>query len=280
MIKLIASDLDGTIIGNTQSVSENNLKAINTLNKNNIPLVICTGKTYAISKDICKKLNANFGIFGNGSQIIDLATGKEISKKALTLDEIKSCFSLVEKYNLHAHAYTENGIITPNPLYMDLRNSMLFPDQINFEIVDSVLEYIQAKNSIVHKLIFSSPFSLSEIKKELKANTNLNITHFLKTGKYKDTIIDKEYEYLDIAPSNVTKGQALQLLMDYLKLSKDDILSIGDNLNDIDMFKISGIGAAVNNAYDDVKKIATFTTSNSADNGGFAEAIYKFIPFE
>ena len=88
MIKLIASDLDGTIIGNTQSVSENNLKAIDTLNKNNIPLVICTGKTYAISKDICKKLNANFGIFGNGSHIIDLSTGKEISKKALTLDEI------------------------------------------------------------------------------------------------------------------------------------------------------------------------------------------------
>ena len=280
MIKLNASDLDGTIIGNTQSVSENNLKAIDTLNKNNIPLVICTGKTYAISKDICKKLNANFGIFGNGSQIIDLSTGKEISKKALTLDEITSCFYLVEQYNLHAHAYTENGIVTPNPLYMDLRNSMLFPNQINFEIVDSVLEYIQAKNPIVHKLIFSSPLSLSEIKKELETNTNLNITHILKTGKYKDTIIDKEYEYLDIAPSNVTKGQALQLLMDYLKLTKEDILSIGDNLNDIDMFKISGIGAAVNNAYDDVKKIATYTTLKSADNGGFAEAIYKFIPFE
>ena len=123
-------------------------------------------------------------------------------------------------------------------------------------------------------------YTRSEIKKDLETNTNLNITHFLKTGKQKDTIINKEYEYLDIAPSNVTKGQALQLLMDYLKLSKDNILSIGDNLNDIDMFKISGIGAAVNNAYDDVKKIATFTTSNSADNGGFAEAIYKFIPFE
>ena len=279
MIKLIASDLDGTIIGNTQSISENNLKAIDTLNKNNIPLVICTGKTYAISKDICKKLNANFGIFGNGSQIIDLSTGKEISKRALTLDEIISCFSLVEKYNLHAHAYTENGIVTPNPLYMDLRNSILFPDKINFEIVDSVLEYIQNKNPIVHKLIFSSPFSLSEIKKELETNTNLNITHFLKTGKYKDTIIDKEYEYLDIAPSNVTKGQALQLLMDYLKLSKDNILSIGDNLNDIDMFKISGIGAAVNNAYDEVKQVANYVTANSVENAGFAEAIYKFVPF-
>lgn len=280
MIKLIASDLDGTIIGSAQSIPENNLKAIDTLNKNNIPLVICTGKTYAISKDICKKLNANFGIFGNGGQIIDLSTGKEISKKVLTLDEIKTCFSLVENYNLHVHAYTEKGIITTELLYMDLRNSILFPDKINFEIVNSVLDYIQKENVTVFKLIFSAPFELSTIKKELQTNTNLHILHIFKTGKYKDKIIDKEYEYLDIAPSNITKGHALQTLIDYLKLSKDDVLSIGDNLNDIDMFKTSGIGAAVNNAYDDVKKVATFTTSSSADNGAFAEAIYKFIPLE
>ena len=63
MIKLIASDLDGTIIDGQHSIPENNLKAINDLEKNNIPFVICTGKTYAISKDICKTLHARFGIF-------------------------------------------------------------------------------------------------------------------------------------------------------------------------------------------------------------------------
>jgi len=85
---------------------------------------------------------------------------------------------------------------------------------------------------------------------------------------------------LDIAPNNVTKGNALRLLMDYLELSKEDILSIGDNLNDIDMFKSSGIGAALNNAYDEVKKAANYITLNSVENGGFAEAIYKFVPFD
>ena len=79
MIKLIASDLDGTIIDNPLSISEDNLKAIDSLQKNNIPFVICTGKTYAISKDMCNNLHANFGIFGNGSQIINLATGEELS---------------------------------------------------------------------------------------------------------------------------------------------------------------------------------------------------------
>lgn len=278
MIKLIASDLDGTIIDNQHVIPNDNLKAINDLKKANIPFVVCTGKTYSISKDICKELNASFGIFGNGSQIIDLSTGEEISRQVLSLDEIKSCFSVIQEHNLHVHAYTENGIVTTNLEYMDLRNSILFPDKINFEIVNSVFEYIKTKNCTVFKLIFSSTSSLSKIKEKLELTTNLTITHITKTGKYKDKIIDKEYEYLDISPLNVTKGKALELLSQYLELKKEDILSVGDNINDIDMFRASGIGAAVNNAYDEVKQVANYVTNNPAENAGFAEAIYKFIP--
>lgn len=280
MIKLIASDLDGTIIDNKHLIPEDNIKAINDLQKANIPFVVCTGKTYSISKDICKSLNATFGIFGNGSQIIDLTTGEEIARKILTFDEVQSCFSIIKKYNLHVHAYTENGIVTTNLEYMDLRNSILFPNKINFEIVDSVLDYIQKQSATVFKLIISSPVSLSQIKEELEKTTNLTVTHISKTGRYKDKIIDKEYEYLDISPLNVTKGKALEILSQYLELNKEDILSVGDNINDIDMFRASGIGAAVNNAYDEVKQVASYVTSNSAENAGFAEAIYKFVPFQ
>ena len=279
MIKLIASDLDGTIIDNKHSIPQGNLQAINDLQKANIPFVICTGKTYSVSKEICKNLNASFGIFGNGSQIIDLTTGKEIARQILTLNDLELCFTTIKKHNLHVHAYTENSIVTTNLEYMDLRNSILFPNQIKFEIVDSVLDYIKKQNCTVFKLIVSSSSNLSPIKEELMSTTNLTVTHITKTGKYKDKIIDKEYEYLDISPLNVTKGKALEILSQYLELSKEDILSIGDNINDIDMFHSSGIGVAVNNAYDEVKQVANYVTSNSAENAGFAEVIYKFIPF-
>lgn len=280
MIRLIASDLDGTIMDNKYSIPKDNLKAIDDLKKNNIPFVICTGKTYSISKDVCKNLHATFGIFGNGNQIINLATGEEIAKKTLTFDEIKSCFSAIKKNDLHVHVYTENAIITTHLLYMDLRNSMLFPDKIKIEIVDSVLDYIQKEKPVVFKLIISSSFDISKVKEELEKNTNLTITHISKKGIYKDKIINKEYEYLDISPLNVTKGSALQVLKDYLHLEKENILSIGDNLNDIYMFQASGIGVAINNSCAEVQEAANYTTSNSAENAGFAEAIYKLIPFE
>lgn len=279
MIKLVASDLDGTIMDSHNSISQDNLDAINSIQKKHIPLVICTGKTYALSKDICKNLHASFGIFGNGSQIIDLTTGKEIMKSTLSYNELESCFSVLEKYDLHIHAYTENSIISPKLTYMDLRNSILFPNKINFEIVPSVQNYLKEHNTPVFKIIISSTSNLSEVKAELEKFTNLNILHISKTGLYKDNVIDKEYEYLDISPINVTKGNALKMLSEYLKLQKEDILSIGDNLNDIEMFKASNIGAALNNASDKVKMYANYITKNTVENGGFAEAIYKFIPF-
>ena len=253
MIKLIASDLDGTIIDGSNSISKDNLKAIDSLRKENIPLVICTGKTYALSKDVCKNLHARFGIFGNGSQIVDLSTGNEILSKYLSLSEIKACYSIIQKYDLHVHAYTETSIITPKLLYMDLRNSILFPDKVNIKIVDSVLDYAKAEKEPILKLIVSSTSSLLKVKEELEKATNLNIIHITKTGIYKDNVINKEYEYLDISPLNATKGNALQVLSNYLDVQKDDILSIGDNINDIDMFKVSNISVVVNNACDQVK---------------------------
>lgn len=279
MIKLIASDLDGTIISSNNSISENNIKVIDSLQKKHIPLVICTGKTYAISKDICKNLHADFGIFGNGGQIIDLSTGAEILNKVLTFEEIDSCFSVIKNQNLHIHAYTEDSIITTNLSYMDLRNSVLFPNKLKIQIVDSVLDYIKTNNSSVLKLAISSTSSLKNVRNDLESHTDLTINHIYKTGIYKDMVINKEYEYLDISPNNVSKGTALRYLSDYLNLKKEDILSIGDNINDIDMFKVSNISAALNNASDEVKKSASYVTENPVEDGGFAEAIYKFIPF-
>ena len=277
MIKLVASDLDGTLLDNSHSVPLSNLKAIDELQKTDIPLVVCTGKTYALSKDFCKNIKAQYGIFGNGNHIINLKTGEEISKKILNYQDLINCFSILENYNLHIHAYTEDSIITPKLMFMDMRNNVLFSDKITFNIVDNVSNYILSNNISVLKLVVSSTDSLLQIKEKLEKMNNLTVNHIVKRGIYKDKVINKEYEYLDISPVNVSKGSALTQLSNYLNLEKENILSIGDNVNDITMFKSSGIGVAVGNAYEEVKKVADYTTFNSADNGAFAEAIYKYI---
>ena len=280
-IKLVASDLDGTLVDHNNLIPTNNLNAIHDMEKKNIDFAICTGKTYSITKDICDKCHASYGIFGNGTQIINLKTGEEIYKNLLPIQDFNSCYNLAKKRNFHVHVYSDTEIITENLLYMDLRNYVLNDNKstvnLSFKIAENVQDYVINHNTSIFKLVISSTEDLSNLKNEILSNFDLNINHIRKKGFYKDKIINKEYEYLDITPKHIGKGYALEYLSNFLKVDKEDIMSIGDNLNDIDMIKISGKSATLSDSYDEVKKVASYITTNTSENAGFAEAVYKFI---
>lgn len=279
MIKLVASDLDGTIIDKNNKINEENFKAINKINSNGLDFVICTGKTYPIVKDICNEFSANYGIFGNGNQIIDLKTDKVIYTSFLSQHELNTSIEIAKANNLHIHIYTNNDIITENLAYMDLRNYKLYEENpsINFTIVDDIQKYIINNKINVSQLIISSDNSLEDVKSNIAKKINVSMHLIKKRGIYKDFIIDKEYEYLDISPKKTNKNTALNILGNYLNINRSEMMSVGDNLNDYDMIKNSGIGVAVANSYDDLKSVAKYVTKNNVENAGFAEAIYKFL---
>lgn len=285
MIKFIASDIDGTIIGENNSIHENNLKAIEKMNSNpDVTFAVCTGKSYSIFKNTCKKLKARFGIFGNGNQIIDLSSGKEIYKVVLDMNDVNYCLDIAKKYGLHTHLYTESKIITTELKYMDLRNYILsqnkfYDNDLNFEIVSDIKEYLNHNKEEIFQVVISSDESLFPIKNEILKDRNLEICEIKKFGIYKDIIIDKEYEYLSITPMGVDKATALDFLIHYLKINSSDVMTIGDNLNDITMIKNFGVGVAVANSYDEVKHISQYVTQKDVNHGGFAEAVFNFVHF-
>ena len=281
MIKLIASDLDGTMFEKGNVIPETNLKAINDINNSNINFTICTGKTYSLFKNICEDIGNGYGIFGNGNQIINLKTGEEIYRKLLRNEDVLFCINTAKKLKLHVHLYTNKEVITEKLLYMDLRNFELTKNDKNidleFKIVTDIQKYVKRENPEILKLVISAEKDLANLKREFDKNKNLKVNLIRKVDKYRDEIIGKEYEYLDIMPAGINKEQALEVLENYLKIDKSEVLAIGDNLNDLEMIKDSGVGIAVANAYDEVKEVANYTTTTTAQNGGFAEAVYKFI---
>lgn len=219
-----------------------------------------------------------------GNQIINLKTGEEIYKKLLTNSEVVSCIDIARSHNLHVHIYTDKEIVTEELKYMDLRNYKLqqekyYDTSLEVVVVDDLKQYLSFNNVEVCKLIISSESDLSNVKNEILKKEDVSITTIKKYGEYKDKVIDKEYEYLDISPKNINKSTALNILKDYLKVDNSEIMAIGDNLNDLDMVKNSGVGVAVANAYDELKQVAKYTTQNPVEKGGFAEAVYKFIEF-
>lgn len=239
------------------------------------------GKTYSITKDICNKCHASYGIFGNGTQIINLKTGEEIYKNLVPIDDFNKCYELAKENNLHVHIYSDSEVVTENLLYMDLRNYILnkkaSSDSLSFRVVKNIKEYVAIHQPPIFKLVISSTDNLTLFQKELIKDFDLNVTLIRKKGQYIDKIIDKEYEYLDITPKNIGKAYALNYLSNLLKVDHSDIMAIGDNVNDIDMIKTSGIGATLSDSYDEVKKVANYISTNTVENAGFAEAVYKFI---
>ena len=146
MIKLIASDLDGTMFEKGNVIPETNLKAINDINNSNINFTICTGKTYSLFKNICEDIGTGYGIFGNGNQIINLKTGEEIYRKLLKNEDVLFCINTAKKLKLHIHLYTNKEVITEKLLYMDLRNFELTKNDKNidleFKILTDIKEYV------------------------------------------------------------------------------------------------------------------------------------------
>lgn len=279
-IKLVASDLDGTIIDRNNFIANENFKAIDKLNSKNIDFVVCTGKSYSVSKSICNDFKAKYGIFGNGAQIIDLQTGEELNRKILRPKQISYCIKLAKRNNLHIHFYTEDAIVTENLKYMDLRNYILKDinkTELKFFIVPDIEKYIAENNPDIFSLIISSDDSLESLEKEINKHLTVSTSLISKKGIYKDNIINKEYEYLNIAPNNINKNQALSFLSNYLQIPQADMLAIGDNVNDLEMVKHSGIGIAVGDAYTELKNVAQYVTQKNVTDGAFAEAINKFI---
>ncbi len=275
MIKLIASDIDGTIVGMDNTVCSDNLKAMQDISNSNINFVVSTGKTYPIIKQECSEFKAGYGIFGNGNQIINLKTGEEIYRKDLSPEDISICIKLARKHNLHIHLYTENEIITEELLYMDLRNYKIKQQTNNgliINVVSNIETYLKENKKHILKLVISSQKDISYLAKEIETLSNVKTYHIPKYGRYKDILINKEYEYLDIVPKDTNKNEALKILQKYLEVRDDEVLAIGDNVNDIDMIKNSGLGVAVENAYDEIKKVAKYTTTKDVDHRCFCRS--------
>ena len=284
MIKLIASDLDGTIIDKDNNIYKDNLQAIEKINKQEIPFVVCTGKTYSIYKNLCSSFHASYGIFGNGSTIINLKTGETIYQNILNPSDVLSCIKLAKENGLHVHIYTNNHIITEELMYLDLRNYKLqknhiYNNELSFKIVPDLFKYVSLHELNVSKVVVSADKIDDTFKTSITSSFNVDVLNIKKYGEYKDKIINKEYEYLDIVPKNVSKDSALKILGNYLNIQESEILAIGDNLNDLSMVQNAGIGVAVGNAYLELKQVAKYTTNAPVEKGAFAEAIYKFIKF-
>lgn len=288
MYKLIAMDLDGTLLNSYGEVSKENKEAIKNAIERGIEIVIASGRMKSAIDSIAEEIGAtNYIISGNGTILYDNKNNKILYQSFLKKEKVLQIIKICEENSIFYNIYTENQIITKNlnynVLYYNYENSKKIEEkQIQINIVENIYNYIEKNDINIVKITVCDENQaifnriINKINKITEINV-LEVEHMsrkrIKSGTEE---INIGYYYTEIVNKDVNKWTAIKKLIEHLGIQEKEVIAIGDNVNDKEMVENAGIGVAVGKSWLEVKKIGDIFVADNNSNG-VAEAINKYI---
>lgn len=289
MYKLVAVDLDGTLLDSYGHISEKSKKTIKKAKENGIEVIMTSGRNPMSVKNLANEANTSkYAICGNGSIIYDLENEEIIYSKFIDKRIVLELIKICEENSVYYNITTQNAVIAKSLNYNVLvyhQDNANKPDNkktnicLNQDIYNYVKnrdenDYLKINISDDNNIIFNS------IIKKLRKIKNidvLDVEHMsrkiIKVGTEESKV---EFYYTEITGKNVNKWTALLYLMDKLNVNAEEVMTIGDNVNDIEMIENAGLGVAMENAAPYIKEKADAVTTNNNEDG-VAVAIEKYI---
>ncbi len=283
-MRLIATDLDGTLLNEEHEVSKENIKAIRRAQEQGIEVIVATGRTYFDAVSICKKFGLNtYLISYNGAAIHD-KTGQEISSLTMGRDDVRYMVNWLEERDYYYEVSTNKKIYisfhAKEILQREaqrLKGTAFEVDSTYFEeIVEQIfsqsgmtpVENYEEAMDAAEALYKVFCFSFDDKKRQIAIDTFAGMKQFLMTSSMTNNF--------ELGNKDASKGNALKIVADRLGISLDKAMAIGDNYNDVSMMEIVGFSVAMGTAKEDIKKLCSFVTYGN-DKHGVAHAIEKFM---
>ena len=289
MVKLITIDIDGTLLNSYGEVSEKNKQAIQKALNENIDVVLASGRMPKATLPIANEINSNkYLISGNGAAIYDIQKNEIIYNNYLNKSKVLEILDICEKNSMFYNIYTNNAILTKslnyNILFYNNENKKNPEDKkIKINVIDNMYDYInnyQGNDFLKFTICDSDKMIFKSIINKLKTVKNIDVLEVAhmsrKIIKHGTEDYEVSYFYTEITKENVNKWTAIEKLMEILKISKEEVMAIGDNINDKEMVENAGIGIVTGNSSPVMKEIADEVVATN-DEDGVAEAINKFI---
>lgn len=288
MYKLVAIDLDGTMLNSYGMVTENTKQAIkNTINKGT-EVIIASGRPIDSIKTIAKEIGSeNYFIAGNGALIYDIKKDEIIYEKFMNKQKVLEIIKICEENSIAYNIYTEKTIIAKglkyNVLYYYKENLKTEESKkTNITIVEDVYEYIKnLENEKFLKITVCDETKsvFNSIIRKLRTVEDIDVLDVLhmsrKMIKQGTEDVPIEYYYTEISLKDVDKWNAIEYLAEKMNISRDEIIAIGDNINDKEMIENAKVGIAMGQSTPVITEIADFITSNNNEDG-VARALEKY----
>ena len=288
MYKLVAIDLDGTMLNQYGVVTENTKNTIKKTIQKGTEVIIASGRPIDSIKTIAKEIGSEkYFIAGNGALIYDIQNEKIIYDKFLPRQKVLEIIKICEENSIFYNVYSDQTILATalkyNVLYYQKENLKKEENKrTKISIIDNMYEYVKNKKEQKflklticdeNKTIFQS--IIKKLRK-IEGIDVLDVSHMSrKTIKQGSEEINIEYYYTEITVQNVDKWYAIEYLMKKLKIKKEEVIAIGDNVNDKMMIEKAGLGVAMEGSSPVVAEVANYiTTSNHKE--GVEKVLAKF----
>ena len=265
-IKLIATDMDGTLLDDQKELSKGALAAIETAKDQGIKVVLATGRPMKGVQSYLDQLNMagknQYVLTYNGAFVQNTA-GDPVISHPLGYDDFLKFEKLADEYKMMLHFETMHHFYTTNT---DL-NRYIAMESFATDTPIRVRTAEQIRRDIVigKIMITADPADMTEFKKQMD------------TKYFEDYQITMSEEFfLEINSNKASKGTSIGQLADKLGINHDEVMIFGDQGNDLSMFKQDEfVKVAMGNAIDDLKSRADYVTKTN-EEGGFAHAVRKF----
>ena len=266
-IRLIALDLDGTLLDSQKRLSDRNREALKACIARGIYVVPCTGRTVeGIPKMITEIPGIRYAITVNGGSIVDMEKKKILDQRLMEKEIALDIINQIKDRHIMYDIYADGQGISEDRFYNHLdeykiKNEIQQLVKRTRRVVPNIIQYVKQKEGMVDKvnLFFSDLEEREEIRTLLKQRTDVIVSSSL-------------YNNLEINALGAEKGEALLRLASILGVLPEETMACGDGDNDASMIRLAGTGVVMENGEEHIKRIADYITASN-DESGVAQAI-------
>lgn len=270
-IKLIALDLDGTLLNSEKRLSQRNENALRECIRRGIEIVPCTGRIWKGIPEFLREFpGIRYAITVNGAAIVDIQKKEEIDQRKFCAAQAIEILEMAKGFNTMYDAYIE-GQGYGEKRFMDHMDSYGIPPVVQKMVRDTrvivpdVIEKVKREQRDVEKI----NYFFGDLEERARAREELL--------KRSDVIVSSSFQFnLEINAVGATKGEGILRLASHLGIEPEATMGFGDGENDLSMMQKAGLGVAMANGEDIVKQAADYVT-DSNDLDGVAKAIEKFV---
>lgn len=264
--KLIALDIDGTLTNSKKEITPRTRYALIEAQNQGKRIILASGRhpvgIYSIARDLMLNKNGGYVMAFNGGKIINCETGETILSKPFPREYLADIVGVLKESNITINTYDDKNIIADNKVndYTNVERDIIKTDMI---VVD---DFISAVKFDINKLLLAGEPDEIDKYKEILSMRYDGLLDIYKSAPY----------FLEIMPFGVTKGSMLPMLLEKINVKREELVAFGDNYNDMTMIGYAGLGIAMGNSEEDVKKIADYVCESN-DDDGIAKTVEKYI---